>query len=126
MNGYIFVPIIVILLYLYYLASKTNNSNVVENLDDIQGRYCEKCDGLSFGQCMRCFNCGFKAEGYKGKCMKGEMIAPKNLKSTERWLTNDTFWRNIYANPSNNCASTSFTQESYTPFPLFNQEPENK
>jgi hypothetical protein len=49
------------------------------------------------------------------------MISPRTLESTERWLTNDTFWRNIYADPENNCSSTPFTEETFMKFPLSNQ-----
>jgi hypothetical protein len=87
------------------------SEKIVEGLDDISGRLCQTCDGLSFGKCIQCFNCAFKAQGYKGKCVSGESIPDKPLESTERWLVNDTFWRSVYATPRTSCALAPFNKD---------------
>lgn len=120
---YIVISVIFLLIFLYYLIAaypettereilakyNIKSEEIVEGLDDISGRYCPSCDGLSFGQCTKCFNCAFKATGFKGKCMNGYNQPDEPLKSTERWLTNDTFWRNVYASHDNNCAYAPYS-----------------
>lgn len=119
-NNYILVIIIIVILYIYYLVSKSTTTDnklnlkkvneVVENLDDITGRYCETCDNLSFGQCIKCFNCRFKPEdkpySYKGKCVNGDITSQDTIEYGKKWITNDTFWRNN--NSNNKCALSAF------------------
>ena len=66
--------------------------------------YCrEGCEGRKFGQCMRCFNCGFLSKDGKGKCMKGNMYGPEDNKpeyNNARWIYNDPFWTNLFVSDS--------------------------
>jgi hypothetical protein len=87
------------------------SDTITENFGEFEANYCHSCDNLPFGQCIRCVNCGFDSKGYKGKCVKGEMVSPNNLPSTHRWITHDTAWRNIYALPNENCASAPFIED---------------
>lgn len=84
-----------------------------EGLDDTQGGVCKSCDDLSFGQCLKCFDCGFCGNGSTGKCMKQNSTfdGPANKEKCSRWYNNDPFWRYNNSNPSENCATTPFVPE---------------
>ena len=85
----IIVILVLLILFVYLITFHASK----ENLDEIQGRYCPDCNSLSFGQCIRCYNCRFKAHGYKGKCVNGSIMKPQ--KDDNRYYYNDTFWRDI-------------------------------
>lgn len=81
------ISFLVISYILYLLMNST------EHLDASSGVYCETCNGRSIGQCMKCYNCGFCAEGGKGTCMRGSFSGPNDDKVTcPRWIQNDPFW----------------------------------
>lgn len=112
MNIYLFAFVMCIILYFYALAS-TNYVNAqpkIEGFGESIGDYCKSCDNLPFGQCMKCFNCGFC-----GKCVNGTIAGPNKInenvssvvynKNTDvepqcpNYYHNDNFWR--YLNVSN-------------------------
>lgn len=75
-------------------------NNTVEGLNENSGGYCTSCDGKTFGQCIRCFNCGF----CDNKCMSGTFAGPTNVKNLNtknlnkcngRWYHTDMFWTNL-------------------------------
>lgn len=119
MNIYLFAFVMCVILYFYALAF-TNyvviKQPTVEGFGESTGDYCESCDNLTFGQCMKCFNCGFCGNGYNGKCVNGTIAGPNKLKENVstvvydknnnaepqclNYYHNDDFWR--YLNVSNN------------------------
>lgn len=90
----IFLILIIISFYNinYSFSNISNKNNLVENFNETQGIYCKNCNNLNFGQCIRCYNCGFcQNNNNSGYCMKGELN--KNEKCKGMWITNDIFWR---------------------------------
>lgn len=67
-------------------------THLIEGLDETVGGNCASCDNISFGQCMKCMNCGFCASKYSGKCVKGSLIGPDKNTSCRRYYQNDIFW----------------------------------
>jgi hypothetical protein len=127
MNTYLFVFIIFIIMYFYALASTKCNRKpkLVEGLNEEAGGFCETCDGLTFGQCMKCYNCGFCGSGYKGKCVNGTIMGPSkekvNLFSVNmpaidklpqpycpRYYQNDNFWNYLYLDKDDHSESASY------------------
>jgi hypothetical protein len=119
---YVLILVIFVIFYLYWLATGNSCKSVMlEGLNEVQGVYCPSCDDLSFNKCITCYNCGFKADGYSGKCVPGEFSRPytkedkwralavrtrtpdkfvKSFTTNDRWIPNDTFWRNLYRTAS--------------------------
>jgi hypothetical protein len=99
MKIYVFAFVIFVLIYLYAIAT----DKCVEGLDQTYGTLCESCDNRSYGQCLRCYNCGFcessdsidSTGAYKGKCMKGDFSGPSDkTQKCNKWYSNDPFWSN--------------------------------
>ena len=68
-----------------------------EHYGRIHGKWCEKCNKKTFGQCMDCFNCGFCLKGNnKGYCTEGTVFGPNNkYEKCQRWIHNDDYSRSI-------------------------------
>ena len=111
MNIIAFLIIILIILYLFAISINTK----VEGLDLTYGTFCESCETKSYGDCMRCFNCGFcesetdkKTGAYKGQCMKGDLTGPYDRSvKCNKWYVNDPFWSN--AATENQCIIPAFS-----------------
>lgn len=100
MKLYVIIFVLFLIIYIYSVFSMPCNKQI-EKMDEMGGKYCENCENKTFGQCMRCFNCGFYSEspGYKGKCIPGTFRGPDNPQLWKDkvkyglWLHNDNFWR---------------------------------
>ena len=68
-----------------------------EHYGRIHGKWCEKCNKKTFGQCMDCFNCGFCLTGAdSGYCTSGTYMGPSvRDKTCKRWIHNDEYSRDI-------------------------------
>lgn len=95
MNIYLFAFIIFVIFFLY--SQIGGRTKTVENLDEGNGRYCENCNDLTFGQCIKCINCGYCGKKDSGKCVQGTFMGtkPEDKEKCTRWFQNDPFWRNI-------------------------------
>lgn len=132
---YVFILVVFIIIYVYWLVALSGSGSgycrIEEGLNEVQGVYCPSCEGLSFNKCITCYNCGFKSDGYMGKCVPGEFDKPFNKKDVlalgmqtrtkdkfddnmtpkDRWVPNDTFWRNLYRTADvNNYSSDAFEE----------------
>lgn len=96
---YILLVIFIISTSVYIILKKKSK----ETFND-SGRYCNKCDNLSFQNCLRCFNCGY-ADFVDGtnKCMSGDVNGPysKKINELSKYLkyglsTNENSFYDIY------------------------------
>lgn len=99
----IFIFIILLILYMKYYK--------IENFNGQNGLYCPRCDGLTFGRCIKCINCGFCGDKGSGNCVEGSFVGPKNKimqNICPRWYTNDIFWRYLHSNGADKCLDYAF------------------
>ena len=96
MNSYLFIFIIFTIIYLYILSTTDNSAKFkkIEMLTENAGGYCTECNERTFGQCLKCYNCGYCKNGKTGKCMRGNIFGPDTKTKCDTWLTNDNYQRN--------------------------------
>lgn len=87
-----FIVVVLIIIVYKFLVRQD------EYFDSFYGDYCKSCSEKTFGQCMKCSNCGFAVvdNSSAGKCMNGTYRGPNNKQTKYfRWLHNDPITRYI-------------------------------
>lgn len=63
-----------------------------EHMNDEVGRFCRKCKGRTFNQCLDCFNCGMCIDKYgNSMCLPGDHKGPYNYENCSIWYHGDPF-----------------------------------
>jgi len=87
---YIAIIAVIIILFIFFVCKKKTEVTT-EHFNDQTGRFCSSCENLPFGQCTRCFNCGYCTDLYgNGKCIPGDYKGPYNAERCNNWLKEES------------------------------------
>ena len=94
--------LIILFIFLFILVYRGKQSK--ENFNDESGRFCPTCDGRTFNQCTRCFNCGFCVDKWgNSNCISGKADGPFNFERCAMWYYIDPYSRAMQNNERNQC-----------------------
>ena len=113
MNFYVtivFIIILVVLIIFVMIQDKESYKKLkqirssVEGFNNQAGRFCLKCRGKTFNQCVGCFNCGFCVDKYgRGQCIGGDHKGPFNFERCARWYSGDPYTFMMQKNANYGC-----------------------
>lgn len=93
--------IIMALLFMY--------TNKTEHFNEQNGQLCLSCEGKNYGDCLKCFNCGYGFKTFpngvvNGTCVVGNMHGPYNNEDFDRWDNIDPLSKLEYMNDHPKCS----------------------